>query len=378
MTTTASTAVRKPIELTGHLFDSLTVSKALDTIESLGGDFELKAIDIGHSKKAFSNLKLDVIAPDEITLRNIIEALEPYVAKVPVVFEQVGSVEVKTSQTKYPLGKDDAHPSILMSPPDYFEVAYAINPWMQGVAPVDVELAKKQWQDLYNAIENAGAKMYTLPPVKGLPDLVFTANCAFVYGDQAVTAHYRHAERQGEEPYGQQWFKDHGYQVTALPDHVHFEGSGDALIWKDRVFSGYKMRSDIAAHGFLSNASGLPILSLELNDPKFYHVDVCFCPLTGDYLIWYPEAFDEYGRSVIEANVPADKRIAVTTDEANQFVCNAVSVGKTVIFNEAPEKPLTRVKGELEARGFSVVTVNMSEFLKAGGSAKCLTVRLDH
>lgn len=372
-----SQAVRKTVSVTGHLFDSMTLSKVLDLIQNQGGDFEMKDLEIGASKQSFSSIKIDVLAPTDELLQAILGQLEPYINKVPLSdhpTKKLQMVEYQTKEKSYPLGKDDAHPSILMSPPDYFTVDYAINPWMQGVGAVDVERAKKQWDGLYQAIENAGAKMYTLDPVKGLPDLVFTANAAFVYGNQAVTAHYKHPERQGEEPYGQKWFEDHGYEVTALPDHVYFEGSGDALIWKDRVFAGYKMRSSLAAHSFLGAKSGLPIMALELSDPKFYHVDVCLCPLTHDYLIWYPGAFDEYGRSVIEANVPEEKRIAVSEAEANLFACNAVCVGETVIFNQGS----TQLAEDLKAKGFNPVQVDMSEFLKAGGSAKCLTVRLDH
>ncbi len=374
------TCVTKTIELTGHLLDSLTLSKVLDTIQAKGASFKITHLDIGADKHAFTNLRMDIEADNDDVLQQLVEELEPYTAKVPLQFApetQLNStitVEHTTTERRYPLGKDDNHPSILMCPPDYFTVDYAINPWMQGVGEVDVELAKQQWQTLYDTIEQAGAKMYTMTPQPGLPDLVFTANAAFVYGDKAVTAHYRHKERQGEEPFAQAWFKEHGYDVTVLPDHIHFEGSGDALIWKDRVFSGYKMRSDIAAHSYLSAASGLPVMSLELSDPKFYHVDVCFCPLNDDYLLWFPGAFDEYGRSVIEANVPEEKRIAVTAEEANTFVCNAVNVGKTVIFNTAPQ----RVKDELSAKGFTPIDIDMSEFIKAGGSCKCLTVRLDH
>lgn len=372
------TAVMTTIDLTGHLFDSLTLSTVMDTINGAGGTFKITHLEIGQSKHAISNVRMELHADDDQTLQTIKDQLAPYTAKTPVSFgdnKPVNTVTHTTTQKKYPLGKDDKHPTIVMCPPDYFTVDYAINPWMSSAdGPVDVELAKKQWQNLREAIENAGGKVEILPPQPGWPDLVFTANFAFIYGDQAVTAHYRHKERQGEEPFGQQWLRDKGYNVTVLPDHVHFEGSGDALIWKDRVFAGYKMRSDLAAHSYLSQASGLPVLSLELGDPKFYHIDVCFCPLTDDYLIWYPGAFNEYGRSVIEANVPAEKRIAVTDEEANTFVCNAVCVDKTVIFNEGAP----RVKAELEAKGFNVVQVNMSEFLKSGGSCKCLTVRVDH
>ncbi len=268
--------------------------------------------------------------------------------------------------------KDTSRPHILMSPPDYFTVEYAINPWMtQGAA--DTDLAKTQWEALYKAItEKAGASVHILDPVQGLPDLVFTANAAFVYKDTAIIAHYKFAERQPEEPFCEAWFKKNGYRTITMPEDMFFEGAGDALIWQDRVFAGYKTRTDILSHHMITRETGLPVLSMELIDPRFYHIDVCICPLYNGYFIYYPDAFDDYGKRVIEANVPADKLIPVTGEEAYKFACNAVNINDTVIFNQGSD----RLAGELTERGFQVIQVDLSEFLKAGGSSKCLTLRV--
>lgn len=276
-----------------------------------------------------------------------------------------------------PLTQSDT-PKILMCPPDYFTVAYAINPWMEDAKvgdaySCDIELAKRQWEKLYQAITTqAGAEVLLMPPVDGLPDLVFTANAAFVYQNQAVIAHYKFAERQGEEPYCKQWFIEQGFEVTEMPHDLFFEGAGDALIWQDRVFAGYKTRTDIRSHTILSEISGLPVLSLELMNPKFYHIDVCICPLADGHFIYSPEAFSEYGNRVIEANVPEKKRIPVTVDEANKFACNSVNIHDTVLFNQGSN----RLADELQQRGFQVIQVDLSEFLKSGGSSKCLTLRV--
>lgn len=264
-------------------------------------------------------------------------------------------------------------PTILMCPPDYFTVEYAINPWMEEAPPCDEELAKRQWENLYKAItEGAGADVEILSPVKGLPDLVFTANAAFVYNNTAVIAHYKHPERRPEEPVCADWFGKHGFKVVRMPDHIFFEGAGDALIWQDRVFAGYKTRTDIASHSLLTAATDLPVLSLELINPRYYHIDVCLCPLADGHLIYAPDSFDEYGRAVIEANVPMDKLIPVSSEEAARFACNAVNVNDTVIFNQGS----SALTSALEARGFKVIQVDLSEFLKSGGSSKCLTLRL--
>ena len=264
-------------------------------------------------------------------------------------------------------------PTILMCPPTYFKVEYAINPWMEEATPCDEDLAKRQWEQLYIAItEQAGADVELMEPVEGLPDLVFTANAALVYNEVAVIAHYKHPERRPEEPHCARWFEEHGFKVVTMPDHVFFEGAGDALIWQDRVFAGYKTRTDIASHSLLTAATDLPVLSLELINPRFYHVDVCLCPLADGHLIYSPDAFDEYGRAVIEANVPADKLIPVSAEEAARFACNAVNINDTVIFNQGS----AQLTDDLKARGFQVIPVDLSEFLKSGGSSKCLTLRL--
>lgn len=263
---------------------------------------------------------------------------------------------------------------ILMCPPDYFTLAYAINPWMRLEDRVNSDLAYKQWTQLVEVIEKrAGAAVHLMDPVEGLPDLVFTANAAFVYQNTAIIARYKHPERQGEEPYCKTWFTQHGFRVVSPPADMPFEGAGDALLYQDRVFAGYRARTDILSHQLITQETGLPILSMELNDARFYHIDVCICPLTGGYFIYTPDAFDEYGKRVIEANVPEDKRIPVTPQEASAFACNAVNIGQTVIFNQ---QATPRLQDALKDKGFDAVQVDLSEFIKAGGSAKCLTLKL--
>ncbi len=263
-------------------------------------------------------------------------------------------------------------PHILMSPPDYFTVDYAINPWMiEG--SVDRDNARRQWDNLYNAItQQAGAEVHIIPAVEGLPDLVFTANAAFVHDDTAIIAHYKYKERQPEEPFCEEWFRNNGYRTVTLPEDLFFEGAGDALKWQDRVFAGYRTRTDIISHQVITRETGLPVLSMELVDNRFYHIDVCICPLYDGHFIYFPGAFDEYGLRVIEANIPESKRVPVTAEEAARFACNAVNINDTVIFNKGSD----RLAEELQSRGFQVIQVDLSEFLKSGGSSKCLTLRI--
>ena len=264
-----------------------------------------------------------------------------------------------------------SQPHILMSPPDFFGIYYEINPWMDRRRQADRDLARRQWQGLCRLLEEAGATISHVPPVAGLPDLVFTANAALIYGDLAILSHFRHPQRQGEEPCYQQWLADHGFRVGRLPPGVFFEGAGDALFCGDTLFAGYRIRSDVLGHQHVGEMLGCRVIPLELIDPRYYHLDTCFCPLAPGAAIYYPRALDDYGRRVLRELV--DDLIPVGDAEAEELACNAVVLGRTVITNTGcPE-----LHRELRARGLEPWETPLGEFVKAGGSAKCLTLRLD-
>jgi N-dimethylarginine dimethylaminohydrolase len=258
-----------------------------------------------------------------------------------------------------------------MCPPDHYGIQYEINPWMHRREAADRRLAARQWQALRSLLEECGAAVSCLPGVAGLPDLVFTANAAVVWRQVAVPARFRYPERRGEEPHGRQWLCEHGFEVRELAAGVFFEGAGDALFCGDTLWAGYRFRSDIRGHQGLGDLLECRVLSLELVDPRFYHLDTCFCPLAPGTAIWYPAAFDEYARRVLAGSI--DDLIAVSAAEAGNFACNAVVVGRTVITNTGCHE----LHRALAARGFLPRSTPLGEFVKAGGAAKCLTLRLD-
>jgi N-dimethylarginine dimethylaminohydrolase len=264
-----------------------------------------------------------------------------------------------------------AEPRILMCPPDYYGIEYEINPWMSRVRQADPELARRQWRDLRGALEQAGVKISLLEPIQGLPDLVFTANAALVFREQAVLARFRHAQRQGEEPYDEAWLGKAGFKVLHLPDGMFFEGAGDALFCGDTLFAGYRIRSDARGHQQIGATLGCRVIPLELVDPYYYHLDTCFCPIAPGQAIYNPAAFDSYGQRVLSELI--EELIPVIDEEARRFACNAVVVGRTVVTNTG----CPMLHAELRARGFQPVETPLDEFVKAGGSAKCLTLRLD-
>lgn len=262
-------------------------------------------------------------------------------------------------------------PRILMCPPDHYGIEYEINPWMNRSLGAVRELAFRQWKALHMTLVELGVTVELLGPQPALPDLVFTANAGLVFGRTFLSSRFRHEVRARESPFFDTWFAANGFTVEHLPEGMYHEGAGDALFCGDTLFAGYRTRSDAAAHQWVGQHLGIRVLPLELVNPRFYHLDTCFCPLAPGEAIYFPDAFDAYGQRVLTNQVP--KLIPVREEEAARFGCNAVVVGKTVIHNSR----CPQLEADLAAAGYRPVEVELDEFLKAGGSAKCLTLRLD-
>lgn len=261
-------------------------------------------------------------------------------------------------------------PRILMCPPDYFGIEYEINPWMNVRVASDAERSRAQWSALVATLRELGASVEVMEPVAGLPDLVFTANAGLVFGRTFICSRFRYQVRQGEARHFASWAGVHGFEVVHLPEGHHFEGAGDALFCGETLFAGYRFRSDVRSHQWVGERLGVEVLPMELVDPRFYHLDTCFCPLAPGWAIYYPGAFDEYGRSVLRDRIP--NLIEVAAEEAVSFSCNAVVVGRTVVLNRGASKLIDT----LHKAGFTTRPLEFTEFIKSGGSAKCLTLYL--
>ena len=263
---------------------------------------------------------------------------------------------------------------ILMCPPDYFTVDYVINPWMAGHEDtMSLDKAKQQWQQLRDVVARF-AEIVTIDPHPDLPDMVFTANAGVVYGDKAIASHFIPQERRAEEPIFKKWFRENGFELLDLDEKIGFEGAGDCLL--DRrgpwLWTGHGFRTEIEAHPKIANFFDIELVSIRLTDERFYHIDTCFCPLTDGFLMYHPPAFDFESRIAIESRIPPHKRIIVDTADAGNFACNAINIDDNVILNKASD-PL---KARLMLAGFKVHECGLSEFLKAGGSAKCLSLKI--
>ena len=265
-------------------------------------------------------------------------------------------------------------PAFLMCPPKLYDVNYVINPWMEGnIHRSSREHAAAQWEQLHDALSRI-ADVLLVEPQPGSPDMVFTANAGLVRDGIVALSSFHHPERQGEEPHFRKWFSDSGFSIREIPRATPFEGEGDALFDADgsRLWAGHGLRTRASSHRYLTETWAVEVLSLGLIDPRFYHLDTCFCPLSNGDLMYYPPAFDHASRALIEAHYSASHRIAVNETDALRFACNAVNVGQTILLNEISPQ----LCAQLESRGFRVIQVKLSEFLKAGGAAKCLVLRI--
>ncbi len=269
-------------------------------------------------------------------------------------------------------------PKFLMCAPDFFGVDYVINPWMTGqIGTVNHAESVAQWNALCTILtEQAGAEIQLVAPQPGLPDMVFTANAGVIRADRVVPSRFRHSERQGEEPFFIAWFADQDLHVGDIDSA--FEGAGDALAWikpggGSVLFAAAGFRTDLAAHDEVAEWLEVDIVSLNLVDPRFYHLDTCFCPLPSGHLVWFPAAFDEGSRAKVAGIIPESLRKAVTEEDAQNFACNAVGTDSAVVLHRASKD----LEDWLIHTGVTVYQTPLDEFMKAGGSAKCLTLRLN-
>jgi N-dimethylarginine dimethylaminohydrolase len=283
-----------------------------------------------------------------------------------------------------PAGNSQA--GFLMCAPRHFAVTYSINPWMDpqawaGGGAALHEIAQLQWAGLRRSLAAAGAAVEILEPAPGLPDLVFTANAAVVLDRKVVLARFRHGERQNEEPVFAAAFDALAARglvddVVELPEGLTLEGAGDC-IWDARralFWIGCGFRSDAAAGRALERQLGVPSLVLALADPSFYHLDTCFCALPCGGIVYYPAAFTPQALAVIHAHVAPADRIVLDHADAARFAANAVCVGRTIVLSSCG----AALRATLEQRGYDVIETPLDVFLRSGGSACCLTLRLDH
>ena len=256
----------------------------------------------------------------------------------------------------------------LMVRPTHFDVTYSINVWMDTTIEVDTTKAMREWLALHNAYIAAGHHVTVINDAPGLPDMVFAANGGLVVDGVAMGALFRNAERNGEEPLFDAAFDAMGLAVHR-PEAIN-EGEGDFLVGPHEIFAGYGFRTDPGAHAEVSALFGREVVTLELIDPRFYHLDTCMAVLDDTTAVIYPGAFSDIALAHIRARF--ETVLEATEADAVVLGLNIVSDGRRVFL----ESHATRLIEQLDAAGFEPIGFDMTEFRKSGGAVKCCTLEL--
>ncbi|NEM92477.1 dimethylargininase [Galbitalea soli] len=258
--------------------------------------------------------------------------------------------------------------TVLMCRPDYFTVSYRINPWMHPEAPTDTSLAVTQWEVLYNTYLELGFDVQLIDPIPGLPDMVYAANGGFVIDNIAYGASFTYPERQPEGPAYMDWFCSQGFDVR-VPENVN-EGEGDFLLVGGVILAGTGFRSASDSHAEVARIYGREVVSLELINPSFYHLDTAVAVLDDSNIAYLPSAFTEEGNRVLRELFP--DAIIVNEEDAAVLGLNSFSDGYNVVI-ASRAKDFER---QLRERGYNPIGVDLSELLLGGGGVKCCTLEL--
>jgi N-dimethylarginine dimethylaminohydrolase len=264
---------------------------------------------------------------------------------------------------------------ILVCPPTYYAVNYEINPWMTRNVGYQAPDAKRQWDRFIEILRCAGdVQLETIEPRPNVPDLVFTANAALISGKLAIVSSFRYPQRRVEQGAYRAWLARNGFATTFL-QQTFFEGAGDALFDRRRpmLYVGYGWRTERSASIQLSETLNVRTLSLLLVDERFYHLETCLCPLASGHVMAFMDAFSPHAQQLLRRTIEPEYLIPVGLDDALALACNAVEVDDAIVLHSASPA----LRDRLNAAGYRVFSTDLSEFHRAGGSAKCLTLKLD-
>lgn len=255
---------------------------------------------------------------------------------------------------------------VLMCRPLHFDVSYVINPWMK-VGSVDRSKAIVQWEALVDTYKKLGIEVEVIDQDNQVPDMVFAADQGIVKKGKVAISNFRFAERRGETLFYRKWFENKNYDIVDLPNDSFFEGGGESVFVGDTLVVGYGIRTSEGSILKLRELIDTEVVGLELIDPYFYHLDLAFFPVSSKTAFYYPPAFSARAREKIKKLIP--NLITLTRDEAYSFVANSMVTDHHIVMQKGNRNFAKKV----EALGYKVINVDLSEFLKSGGAAHCLT-----
>lgn len=263
---------------------------------------------------------------------------------------------------------------VMLCEPTDFRIAYEINPWMHREIPVDQPRAQAQWRGLHRTLLELGVRVELATAHADTPDMTFAANAGVVAGRRFYPSNFRYRERQPEQGYFEAWFAERGYEIVSIHEPHYWEGEGDVLAAPgdpSLVVAGFRFRTEQSALDHLEAELGVRTIRLELIDPHYYHLDTCVCPLGNGRAMFVPGALSPASR--VQLAAVFDDLIEVTPEDAARFACNALVTRDRVVLNSGCEA----TERALRARGLTPVPTPTDEFLKSGGSVKCLVLQLD-
>jgi N-dimethylarginine dimethylaminohydrolase len=275
---------------------------------------------------------------------------------------------LETSETPAHESAQATKPTVLMCRPEHFTVSYRINPWMHPEDPTDTSLALKQWTVLYDTYVDLGFTVQLIDPIPGLPDMVYAANGGFVLDGIAYGARFHYPERQPEGPAYMDWFRSQGLDVRE-PRKTN-EGEGDFLLVGDTILAASGFRSDTSSHQEIADIYGREVVSLQLVNPSYYHLDTALAVIDSTTIAYLPSAFDEASLTILRQRYP--DAIIATEEDAAILGLNSFSDGHNVVIAERA----TTFAKDLRDRGFNPIGVELSELLLGGGGVKCCTLEL--
>ncbi|QQS43880.1 hypothetical protein IPM65_07150 [Candidatus Roizmanbacteria bacterium] len=259
---------------------------------------------------------------------------------------------------------------LLLCPPTFYDIRYEINPWMDRNNAIDKTKAQEEYNTLTYAYDQLGIQYEELGCVEELPDQVFTTDLGHAENNIFIKANFKYSERQKEADIAEEYFKQRGFEIKTLPDDVYFEG-GDFLKMGEIYLFGYGKRSSKDATAHLSDILGKEILSLELPDEYFYHLDTCVAPLNEDTVLVHEKALTDEGLALIKKQF---KTVIPTSEtDNNNFACNLVTFENDLIMTQGISNEL---KDILTHMGFRIITIPMSQYLKGGGSVHCVSMEI--
>lgn len=259
--------------------------------------------------------------------------------------------------------------TVLLCPPDYYQIEYEINPWMHLENKVNKEKAQEEFESLKEIYEKLGLEVIVMDAKPGLPDMIYTANCGFVIDDLFIKANFKFPQRRKESEYAEELFKEKKFKIVSLPNDIFFEGQGDLFYRNEKFFMGYGKRTSKNAIPYIQEIFGQEPITLETNDPYYYHLDTCFAPLGKETVVVKASSHNKEGMEKIKKNF---KNVVIAEEKDNPFMCCNIKVhGDTVIAGQGIGKD---IKSQLRKTGFDTIETPTQEFFKGGGSVKCLTL----